>query len=105
MSEGRVPIPEGTVSTIRGRWQGPVLSWLTRLVLVVALLGAVLPGEVGIGLATAAVVAVVAAPLVRVAWLAFRWGQEGDHRFVAMGLGLLLVIAVGAVLAALGIGS
>lgn len=105
MSEGRVPIPEGTVSTIRGRWQGPALTCLTRLVLVGALLGAVLPGGIGIGLATAAVVAVVAAPLVRVAWLVFRWVQEGDHRFVAVGLGLLVVVAVGAVLAALGVGS
>ncbi len=105
MSGQRAPIPAGTVSTIRGRWQGPALTWLTRLVLVAAVLGAVVPGSVGIGMATAAVVAVVAAPLVRVAWLVWRWVQEGDHRFVAFGLGLLLVIAVGAVLAALGIGS
>lgn len=105
MSQERIPIPDGTVSSIRGRWQGPALTWLTRLVLLGALLGALVPGGVGIGLATAAVAAVVAVPLVRVAWLVFRWVQEGDHRFVAAGLGLLLVIAVGAVLAALGIGS
>lgn len=105
MSGQRAPIPAGTVSTIRGRWQGPALTWVTRLVLVVAVLGAVVPGGVGIGMATAAVVAVVAAPLVRVAWLVWRWVQEGDRRFVAVGVGLLLVIAAGAVLAALGIGS
>ncbi len=105
MSDQRTPIPAGTVSTIRGRWQAPALTWLTRLVLVAAVLGAVVPGSVGMASSTAAVVAVVAAPLVRVAWLVWRWLQEGDHRFVAIGLGLLLVVAVGAVLAALGIGS
>jgi hypothetical protein len=42
--------------------------------------------------------AVIAAPLLRVAWLIFRWSQEGDYRYVAIGLGLLSVIAAGAAL-------
>ncbi len=101
---GREPIPSGTVSSIRGRFQAPALTWLTRLVVVVGVVGATLPGAAGIAVATAAVVAVAAAPLLRVLWLVFRWGQEGDRRFVVVGLGLLGVIALGAVLSALGVG-
>lgn len=105
MTDQRQPIPGGAVSTIVGRWQAPALTWLMRIVLVASLAGAVVPGGLGIALATIAVSAVIAAPLVRVAWLVFRWVQEDDHRFVARGIGLLLIVAVGAVLAAIGIGS
>jgi hypothetical protein len=42
--------------------------------------------------------AVIAAPLMRVAWLIFRWSQERDYRYVAIGLSLLSVIAAGAAL-------
>ncbi len=101
----RTPIPEGAVSTIRGRIQAPVLIWLTRVVMVIGVVGAVLPGEAGIAVATAAVGAVTAAPLVRVAWLVFRWWQERDRRFIAVGLALLTVVLVGAVLSALGVGT
>ena len=92
------------VSTIRGRYQAPGLTWLTRLVIVAGVLGALLPGAAGIAVATAAVAAVVAAPLVRVAWLTFRWTQEDDRRFVTLGVALLTVVAAGAALAAAGIG-
>ena len=105
MSDLRPSIPDGTVSTIRGRWQGPGLTWLTRVVFVIAVVGALAPGSVGTALATVAVVAVIATPLLRVAWLVFRWMQEEDWRFVGAGLGLLLVVAIGALLAALGVGS
>lgn len=104
MTVGRTPIPSGTVSTIRGRFQAPALTWLTRLVVVVGILGAVLPGDAGIAVATVAVSAVVAAPLLRVAWLVFRWTQEDDRRFIAIGVGLLAVVATGALLSALGVG-
>lgn len=104
MTEQRQPIPGGAVSSIVGRWQAPALTWLMRVVLLASVLGALLPGPVGIAMATVAVSAVIAAPLVRVAWLVLRWGQEGDHRFVARGVGLLLIVAVGAALAAIGIG-
>ena len=105
MSVDRTPIPAGEVSTIRGRWQAPALTWLMRVVLVAAIAGAVVPGAAGIAFATAAVGAVVAAPLLRVAWLVFRWIQEGDRRYVLSGLGLLAIIGLGAVLAALGVGN
>lgn len=105
MSGGeRAPIPAGRVSTIRGHYQAPGLTWLTRIVIVAGVLGAVLPGAAGIAVATAAVGAVMAAPLLRVAWLVFRWTQERDRRFIGVGLALLGVVALGATLAALGVG-
>jgi hypothetical protein len=93
MSEPRAPIPAGQVSTVRGRWQAPALTWVTRTVIALGLLAAVVPDPV------------IATPLLRVAWLVHRWRQERDRRFVGFGLGLLAVIAVGAGLAALGVGS
>lgn len=101
----RQPIPAGTVSAIRGRVQDRVLTWTTRAVLVLGLVSAVLPGDAGIAVATAVVAAVIGVPLVRVCWLVHRWRQEQDRRFVRMGVALLGVVAVGAGLAALGVGS
>lgn len=96
--------PPGEVSTIRGRWQRPALTWTTRVALAVAAASIVAPAPVGSALAVAAVAAVVAVPLLRVAWLVFRWHQEDDARFVAAGTTLLVVIGVGALLSALGVG-
>jgi hypothetical protein len=100
----RAPIPAGTVSTVRGRYQAPALVWLTRAVLVAGVAGAVLPGAAGTAVATAAVAAVVAAPLLRVAWLVHRWSQEHDRRFRWLGIALLAVVALGAALSAAGVG-
>lgn len=100
----RAPIPGGTVSTIRGFYQAPGLTWITRIVLVAGVAGAVLPGAAGIAVATAAVAAVMATPLLRVAWLIFRWTQEGDRRFILTGIALLGVVLTGAVLSAIGLG-
>jgi uncharacterized membrane protein len=52
--------------------------------------------------ATVALVVVAATPLARVVWLIVRWAQEGDRRYVAMGLALMTVIGLGAVLAVVG---
>lgn len=101
----RQPIPSGAVSAVRGRMQAPALTWITRVVIGLGLLSAVLPDEAAIAVATAVVAAVVAVPLARVLWLVNRWRQERDRRFVGMGLALLGVIAAGAALAALGVGS
>ena len=101
----RPPIPGGQVSAIRGRWQAPALTWTTRAVIVAGLASAVLPGDTGTAVATAVVAVVVATPLLRVAWLVHRWRQEHDRRFVTLGGTVLAVVAVGAALAALGIGS
>jgi hypothetical protein len=104
-SEPRQPIPGGEVSRIRGRIQVPVLTWITRVVIGLGLLSAVLPDEAGVAVATITVTAVIAVPVLRVAWLVRRWRQEGDGRFTGIGLALLGVIALGAAIAALGIGS
>ena len=104
MTDAHTPNPPGRVSTIRGHYQGPALTWLTRTVIVTGVLGAALPGGVGVAIATASVAAVVAAPLVRVAWLVFRWTQERDRRFVVLGSALLAVVAAGAALSAAGVG-
>ncbi len=105
MTEPRIPIPGGRVSTIRGRWQAPALTWTTRVVLVLGLLTAVLPSDLAIALGTVVVATVIATPLLRVAWLVHRWRQEHDARFVRAGLALLGVVAAGASLAALGVGA
>lgn len=104
MTAGREPIPAGTVSSIRGRHQIPALTWTTRIVLVVSLVGGLGGQAVGDPLAIAAVTVIVAVPTLRVCWLIRRWAQEGDRRFVGTGLALLAVISTGAVLAALGVG-
>lgn len=97
--------PPGTVSTVRGRWQRPALTWTSRALLVVALMGGLLPDPVGEVLALVAVVAVAVVPLARVAWLVLRWSQEHDRRFAVVGSALLGVVALGAVLAAVGVGA
>jgi hypothetical protein len=104
MTVGREPIPPGRVSTIRGRWQGPALTWVTRVVLVLAVLGGLLGGPVGHPIAIVAVAIVVATPVARVVWLIGRWHHEGDTRFVVAGMALLATVATGGVLAALGVG-
>ncbi len=38
-------------------------------------------------------------PLVRVAWFARRWWVRGDRRFAIVALGVLVVVAAGALLA------
>lgn len=101
----RQPIPAGAVSAVRGRMQAPALTWVTRIVIGLGALSALLPDEAAIAVATAVVAAVIAVPLLRVLWLVHRWRQERDRCFVGMGLALLGVIATGAALAALGVGS
>jgi hypothetical protein len=104
MIELREPIPPGVVSTIRGRWQRPALTLLTTSVLVLSTVATLLPGPAGDGLGVAVVAAIVAAPLVRVAWLVFRWWQEGDRRFVVTGAALLAIVGIGALLTLAGVG-
>lgn len=96
--------PEGVVSRVRGHWQGPALTWTTRALLALALLGIAVPGSLGRLLAVAAVAVVIAVPLVRVVWLVVRWTQERDVRFVVVGVALLSTVALGATFAALGVG-
>ena len=87
------------VSTVIGRWQIPALTWATRVIFVAALIGLILPATVGATVRVTVVSAAIALPLLRVGWLIYRWREERDWRFVALGLTLLAVIAMGAVLA------
>lgn len=103
-SADREPVPGGVVASSHGRVQIPVLGWVIRVLLGLAVLATLIPGAVGTALATAAVVILVATPLLRMAWLVSRWAQESDRRFVLTGVGLLAVVAVGALVSILGIG-
>lgn len=103
--QGRVAIPPGQVSAVRGRFQAPALAWVTRAVIAAGVVSAVLPGDAGQAVATAVVAAVVATPLARVTWLVARWWHEGDRPFMAAGIALLGIVAAGAALAAAGVGA
>jgi hypothetical protein len=95
----RKPIPPGVVSSIRGRWQIPALRLTTHVLLAVAAVSTLAPGRVGRCAGAVAVAIAVTAPLARVAWLVFRWWQERDLPFLLVGLGLLLIVATGGLLA------
>lgn len=66
-----------------------------------ALVGTVVPGDVGRVASVAAVGVIVAAPLVRVAWLTYRWYRWGDRGFASLAALLLLVVGAGTAIAAL----
>lgn len=102
MTDLREPIPPGVVSTIRGRWQRPALTLVTWSTLILSMVAVVLTGPVGDAAGAVVVAAIVATPLLRVAWLAIRWWQEDDGRFVLTALALLAVVASGALLTVLG---
>jgi hypothetical protein len=85
-------------SHITGRRQAAGLRLATALAAFAAAIGLLAPDPIGAITGSIAMGAVIAAPLLRVAWLIFRWSQEGDYRYVAIGLGLLSVIAAGAAL-------
>lgn len=68
---------------------------------VLAAMGVLLPGSLGHASAGAVVAFIIAVPLLRVLSLAVHWMQMGDRRFAAVAFGLLLIVAVGSVIAAL----
>jgi len=67
-----------------------------------ALLSLVLPPQLDAEVSVAMVTLLVAAPVVRVVWLARRWLHKGDLRFAAAALGLLAVVGTGAAIAFVG---
>jgi hypothetical protein len=105
VTTAREPIPPGAVSSIRGRRQVPALRCATGIGLVSAAGALAFGGDVGHALGVAAVIVVSATPLLRVAWLIFRWTEERDWRFVTLGVALLGVVALGALLALAGVGA
>ena len=70
-----------------------------RVALVVALLATVTRGATGRNAGAIAVGLVVAAPLLRVAWLAYRWWCRGDRAFASVAGSLLVVVGTGAAIA------
>ena len=72
-----------------------------RVTLVAAVAGTVIPGETGRAASAAAVGFIVAAPLVRVGWLTYRWWRWGDRVFASVAAALLLVVGTGTAIAAL----
>ena len=78
-----------------------MLGFLIRVAMVAALAGLILPDPVGTAASAVAVTVVVAAPLLRVAWLALRWYIRGDRRYAAVAASLLVVAGTGSVLALL----
>jgi hypothetical protein len=72
-----------------------------RVTLVAAVLGTVIPGDVGRAASAAAVGFIIAAPLLRVGWLSYRWWRWGDRLFASVAAALLLVVGTGTAIAAL----
>ncbi len=92
------------LSHVTGRRQAVALRIISAVVIGAAAASLAVPAPLDERLAAGALVLVAATPLVRVGWLIFRWAQEGDRRFAALGVALLMVVAVGAISAAIGLG-
>lgn len=79
----------------------PLLAAALRVLLAVAAALAVaaliLPGQAGRMASQLLLGILIAAPLLRVAYLSLRWLRRGDRRYAAAGALLLLVTAVGVV--------
>ncbi len=82
-------------------WVATYLRAAVVLAFALAVAGLALPGSSGRFAAWAMVVTLISVPFVRVAWLASRWAHAPDWRFFAAAVGLLVLTAVGAVVAAL----
>lgn len=92
----------GQVSIIQGRRQRPALRIISLTSWLLAGIGALGTAQPFSGAGLLAIILVTAAPLLRVGWLIFRWGQERDWRFVWTAIALLVVIAGAGLVAVLG---
>lgn len=86
------------VSAVTGIRQAAALRLATRSAFALAVIGVLGLGSVSTVAAAASLTIIVAAPLLRVAWLIVRWAQEGDRRFAGLGAVLLLLGAAGAII-------
>lgn len=77
------------------------LQVATVSALISGLLGTLVPGPVGVISSRTALGLVIAAPLVRVLWLALRWRQRRDYRYALTAVALLGLVLGGAILATL----
>ena len=86
------------MSTERVRYERIIwaLRLSTRVTLLAALVATVVPGEWGRDTGAAAVGLVIAAPLLRVGWLTYRWWRWGDRAFSAVAGSLLVIVGLGA---------
>lgn len=101
MIPGSEPVGDGPRDPKAGRFDGTVtaLRVTTGLVAVAAIVALLLGGGPGDRVARVAIGLLVAAPLVRVGWLAARWFRRGDLRFGLAACGVLAIVAVGVLLA------
>jgi hypothetical protein len=80
------------------------LAWFLRVALIVvlalAVVGLVLPGDAGRTVGVAMTITLGATPVVRLFWLLVRWVHKRDYRFAATLGGLLAVLATATVIAA-----
>ena len=98
MSEARVDPTQATAEERLGELIRTVLIGVA----VLALVGVLLPVNLGEPIELLAVALVVAIPFIRVVWLVTRWWKQRDFRFVRWALMLLMLVAVGPVLAFFG---
>ena len=91
------------MSTKRVRYERIIwaLRITTKVTLIAALAGTVIPGPTGRSASATAVGLVIAAPLLRVSWLAYRWWRWGDRLFASVAASLLLVVGTGTAIALL----
>lgn len=70
-----------------------------RVTLALAVVGTIVPGSAGEVASAAAIGLIIAAPLLRVAWLTYRWWRWGDRRFALVAAALLVVVGTGTAVA------
>lgn len=101
MTPGSSPEEGGPRDPKTGRFDRPVtaLRATTGAVAAAALAALFLGDGPGDRLAWLAIGLLVAAPLVRVGWLAIRWSRRGDRRFSLAACGVLVIVAAGVLLA------
>ena len=89
------------MSTGRVRYERIIgaLRITKRVALLAALAATFIPGQAGTSAAALAVGLVIAAPLLRVSWLAYRWWRWGDRAFASVAASLLLIVGTGAAIA------
>lgn len=78
---------------------GLAISGTLVVAAVLALVGVMVPGDRGTGLAAAAIIIVTAIPIVRVGWLVKRWVGQRDMKFAWAAVVLLALVAVGPIIA------
>jgi hypothetical protein len=83
----------------RQRYLVGFLRWSLLVTAVAAVLAVVLGSDDGGTPARIMVALLIALPLLRIAWLTLRWARLGDWRFALAGVGLLSVVAAGALVA------